>query len=96
MINISRLVATLIAKEITEEKHLIVFDQIPMQALRDRISSKLGDKSKSKDKDKEKEKEKDSSTTKSSSIVDQAGALPSATAATNPSNIHIQSAEKGS
>ena len=68
-----------------------------MQALRDRLSSKLGDKSKSKDKEKD-----GSHALKSSSTVDgkhptvsdsQASASASASSS---SSIGVQSAEKGS
>ncbi|CAF1197931.1 unnamed protein product [Rotaria sordida] len=80
-----------------------------MQALRERISSKLSDKSKSKDKEKEKEKEKDGSsssslrtstsadgkhTTLSDSHRHQGSTSPSSTITTNTTSVNVQSAEK--
>lgn len=68
-----------------------------MQALRDRLSSKLGDKSKSKDKEKDGSHvlKSSSSVDGKSSTVSDSQASASASASSS-SSIGVQSAEKGS
>ena len=68
-----------------------------MQALRERISSKLSEKSKSKDKDKDKDKEKDGSSIKSSHSADGKHTTLSDSHQTSASAsaANVQSADKG-